>query len=92
MLKVFLSGHLKSFSGGETELSLSNEYATVGEALDSLWLRCPALRDRILNEQGQIRQHVNVFYMGQDVRRANGLDTGVAPEGELHIFNAVSGG
>ena len=92
MLRVFLSGHLRSFSGGVTELTLTGEHRSVGDALDSLWLQCPALRDRLLNEQGEIRQHVNVFYEGRDVRRSNGLNTELAPDSELHIFNAVSGG
>ncbi len=91
-MKVFLSGHLKSFSGGRTEISLSGENTKVSEILDSLWRECPALRDRILNEQGEIRQHVNIFFDGHDVRRVNGLDTGISSESDLYIFNAVSGG
>ena len=92
MLKVFLSGHLKSFSGGSTEFVLSGDHGTAGDALDSLWARSPALRDRILNEQGKIRQHVNIFYDGRDVKRLNGLKTELTADAELHIFNAVSGG
>ena len=89
---VFLSGHLKSFTGGQTEFAMSNKPENIGDALDSLWRECPTLRDRILNEQGEIRQHVNIFYDGRDVRRLNGLDTTIAPDSELYIFNAVSGG
>jgi sulfur-carrier protein len=92
MFKIFLSGHLKNFSGGETEFSFDTENRTVGESLESLWSQRSALRDRILNEQGEIRQHVNIFYLGQDVRRLNGLETPIEPNAELHIFNAVSGG
>ena len=92
MLRVFLSGHLKSFTGGSTEFALGGDLGTAGEALNSLWAQCPALRDRILNEQGEIRQHVNVFYGGRDVKRLDGLRTELAPDAELHIFNAVSGG
>ena len=92
MFRIFLSGHLKSFSGGSTEFAVAGDPRTVGDALDSLWAERSALRDRILNEQGEIRQHVNIFYDGRDVRRLNGLDTKIAPNSELHIFNAVSGG
>jgi len=89
---IYLSGHLKSFSGGETEFAIVGEPGTVGDALASLWAERSALRDRILNEQGEIRQHVNIFYDGRDVRRLSGLETKVEPGSELHIFNAVSGG
>lgn len=90
-LTVFLSGHLKTFSNGALEVSLDRDFATVGEALDSLWARHPALRDRVLNEQGEIRQHVNIFVGSDDVKRKKGLETKV-DSSEIHIFNAVSGG
>ena len=92
MVTVYLSGHLKSYTGGKTEALLpSSDFATVGESLDSLWTVFPALRDRILNEQGEIRQHVNIFVGSRDVKRLKGLETPV-DSSELHIFNAVSGG
>ncbi|MEO5857497.1 MAG: ubiquitin-like small modifier protein 1 [Pyrinomonadaceae bacterium] len=91
MVTVYLSGHLKDFTGGVTEVSLERDHSAVGEVLESLWARFPALRDRILNEQGEIRQHVNVFEGGRDVKRADGLATKVRDK-EIHIFNAVSGG
>ena len=92
MFRVFVSGHLKAFTGGATEFALGGKPGTVAAALDSLWAETPSLRDRILNEQGEIRQHVNVFYGGRDVRRLDGLATSITDGSELHIFNAVSGG
>ena len=91
VITVYLSGHLKSYTGGETQTQIEADLATVGETLDSLWKVYPALRDRILNEQGGIRQHVNIFVGSDDVKRLNGLET-VMKTDELHIFNAVSGG
>jgi molybdopterin converting factor small subunit len=91
MITVYLSGHLKDFTGGVTEVSLDREFTAVSEVLDSLWIKFPALRDRVLNEQGEIRQHVNVFEGGRDVKRVEGLATKVRDK-EIHIFNAVSGG
>jgi molybdopterin synthase sulfur carrier subunit len=90
-ITIYLSGHLKSFTDGETEVALDSDFASVAAVLDSLWKRHPALRDRILNEQGEIRQHVNVFLGSDDVKRLEGLRTAVNTN-EIHIFNAVSGG
>jgi sulfur-carrier protein len=92
MFKVFLSGHLKEFSGGRTEIELDAAPRTVGDALSSLWDEQGSLRDRILNEQGEIRQHVNIFYDGRDVKKLHGLSTAITKTEEIHIFNAVSGG
>ena len=90
-MMVYLSGHLKGFTGGETEVRLDSNFAAVSEVLDSLWSRHPALRDRILTEQGEIRPHVNIFVGSRDVKRLDGLATAVNAD-EIHIFNAVSGG
>lgn len=91
-LTVHLSGHLKTFSNGELEVPIDGDFANVGEALDSLWKIHPALRDRVLNEQGEIRTHVNIFAGSDDVKRLKGLQTGIDPGSDIHIFNAVSGG
>ena len=90
-VKVHISGHLKSLTGGVLEIPLSEAHSSVDDALLELWRLYPALRDRILNEQGEIRQHVNIFADGQDVKRTSGLATKLGA-GEIHIFNAVSGG
>lgn len=90
-LTVYLSGHLRSFTGGEIEVSLGDAAATVGDALNELWSQYPALRDRILDEQGEIRTHVNIFIGDKSVKQIDGLATPVDAD-ELHIFNAVSGG
>ena len=90
-MKVYLSGHLKQFAGGETEVSLPGSFSSVGQALGGLWSLHPALRERVLDEQGSIRTHVNVFIGDRSVKQSDGLATPVDAD-ELHIFNAVSGG
>lgn len=88
---VHLSGHLKPFAGGEVEIRLDVESATVGDALDALFGRHRALRDRVLTETHEIRQHVNIFVGSNDVKRLKGLAT-IVKDQDIHIFNAVSGG
>ena len=88
---VHLSGYLKPFSGGATEVRLDDSPSTVADVLDSIWKVHPALRDRVLTETGEIRQHVNIFVGSDDVKRLGGLETPMKG-GEMHIFNAVSGG
>jgi len=91
LITVHLSGHLKPFVDGRLEVRVSGEFKTVGDALDSLWKQHLALRDRVLNEQGEIRKHVNIFVGSDDVKRLKGLATKISSN-DLHIFNAVSGG
>ena len=65
---------------------------SLGEALDALWAACPALRDRVLTEQGEVRPHVNLFVGTESYRWSGGLRTPVADGAEIAILPAVSGG
>jgi sulfur-carrier protein len=88
---VHLSGHLKPYSDGQVEIPVSGEHSTINDVLESLWEVHPALHDRVLTETGEIRQHVNIFAGGRDVKKASGLATQLETS-DIHIFNAVSGG
>ena len=72
-------------------MKLEQDFTTVEGVLEVLWTKHPALRDRVLTEQGDIRQHVNIFVGSNDVKRKRGLQTTVDAN-DIHIFNAVSGG
>src|SRR5262249_59413862 len=60
-----------------------------GEALRAL----PAgARDRVLDERGQVRPHVNVFVGANNVKDMGGLATRLAEGAELYVIAALSGG
>jgi molybdopterin converting factor small subunit len=52
----------------------------------------PALTDRVLTEQGELRRHVNVFLGEESIRFIDGLATTVADGATITIVPAVSGG
>ena len=92
MITFQISGHLVEFTGGRVEIQLDGSYSTVGEALERLWNEHVGLRDRVLNEMGEVRPHVNVFVDSQTVRRDQVLQTGLSGDAEICIMPAVSGG
>lgn len=65
---------------------------TLGDALTALYALCPGVRDRIANEQGQIREHVSIFVGEENMRYTGGLATPINSPIEIHIVPAVSGG
>ncbi|WP_284014393.1 ubiquitin-like small modifier protein 1 [Halobaculum litoreum] len=80
-------------AAGESEPSVdAPEATTVGDALDALLDAHPALATRVLDEDGELRGHVNLLRNGRDVREGEGLDTPVDPDDELALFPPVSGG
>jgi molybdopterin converting factor small subunit len=92
MVTFNVTGFLTDFTGGQNQIVVDSPAATVGEALDSLWSRHVGLRDRVLNEQGDLRQHVNIFLNDDNVRRKQLLETALPENCEITILPAVSGG
>jgi len=83
---VRLRAPLSELAGGNRELEL--EGSTVAEVLKALEQRHPDVRGWILDEHGQIREHINVF-----VNREYGQEsTAVTPADQLHVIPAISGG
>ncbi|MEP6741602.1 MAG: ubiquitin-like small modifier protein 1 [bacterium] len=92
MITVNVAGFLTDFANGESRIVLDSEPATVGQALESLWRKHVGLRDRVVNEQGQLRPHVNIFLNDENVRHKEMLDTRLPDTCEITILPAVSGG
>jgi molybdopterin converting factor small subunit len=65
---------------------------TLRDALERLFDAHPGLRDRVLTEQKEIREHVNVFVGDQEARSTGGLATHLANGLDITIIPAISGG
>ncbi len=92
MITFNVAGFLTDFTNGQSRIVLESPAATVGEALKGLWERHLGLRDRVLNEQGALRPHVNIFVNDENVRRKEMLDTTIEGNCEITILPSVSGG
>jgi molybdopterin synthase sulfur carrier subunit len=92
MTTINISGFLTDFTGGRHTITLDGSPETVGQALAQLWQMYPGLRDRVLNEKGQIRLHVNIFLEDENIRRKELLDTQLPADSEISILPSVSGG
>lgn len=66
--------------------------ATVAAALDAVFADHPRLRSYIVDEQGRLRQHVNVYVNDEAVRDRVRLSDPVAAADEIFVFQALSGG
>ena len=89
---VRIPSYLAAFAEGRNSIVVEGARLTADGVLQSLWSLHPALRDRILDEQGQVRQHINVFVGEESIRFAAGLATPVPDGTEILIVPAVSGG
>lgn len=87
-----IPGALRQFTDGRRTVQLENSPKLVAEALSALYTLHPGVRDRIITEQGQIRDHINIFVGDENIRYTGGLATPIPPNSEISIVPAVSGG
>lgn len=66
--------------------------STVRELLDVVFADNPQLRSYVLDDQGRVRRHVNVFVNGVMVADRLTLSDPVGPRDEVFVFQALSGG
>ena len=83
---------LRQFAEGHSTVEIVHSPTTLADALAALWILYPGLRDRVVTEQGQIREHVNIFIGDEDVRFTGGVTSLVPSGSEISIVPAISGG
>lgn len=89
-IQVLIPTPLRRFTDGQARVSGGG--GTVGELLTELNIRYPGLKERICEEDGDIRRFVNVFVNGENVRERDGAATAVKPGDEVGIIPAMAGG
>ena len=86
-LDVRIPTPLRSYTGDRKVVTAQG--ATLGEILDDLDRQFPGIRFRVVDEQGRLRKHVNVWL---DSERCRDLSAALDGVGEVVIMQALSGG
>ena len=81
---------LRTYTGGAKEVTA--EGATLAELLDSLEAAHPGIKERVVDETGELRRFVNVYVGDEDVRFVGGLEAKVEDDAKVSIIPAVAGG
>jgi molybdopterin converting factor small subunit len=92
LITVELPNALCSYTEQNPSLVLDDPCKTVGDALAALGRKSPGALDRIMDERGDVRRHVNLFVNGENVRFLDGLSTAVPNGATIFVLAAVSGG
>lgn len=81
-------------SAGERHIEVDpGSDATIGDALNALLERHPSLEVEVLDEKGEVRDHIQLLHNGQNpFVTADGFETVLASDDELALFPPVSGG
>ena len=87
---VKLHGAFSEFAGGARSAVV--EAGDVASALAALVARYPSLAERLRDEHGRMREHVNIFANDENMRYLDGERTALRDADIVHIVPAVSGG
>jgi molybdopterin synthase sulfur carrier subunit len=89
-VKVKIPTPLRKLTKNQAEVDADG--STIRELVDSLEVQFPGFKERMCDENGDLRRFVNVYVGEEDIRFLEGLDTKI-PEGEqVSIIPAVAGG
>jgi MoaD family protein len=90
MTAVRIPPVLRAQAGNQKRVEVDG--STVGEALESLLVQFPALRDQVFTGEGSLNRFVNVYVNGRDVRYEQELATPVNANDEVILLPAMAGG
>ena len=81
---------LRAVTKGSAEVQGSG--ATVGDLIDDLEQSYPGLKERLIDDTGDLRRFVNIYVNQEDIRFLQGKKTTLKDGDEVSIVPAIAGG
>ncbi|MEU1312928.1 MoaD/ThiS family protein [Streptomyces cinnamoneus] len=89
-IEVRIPTILRTYTDGQKAVEGSG--ATIDELFKDLETRHAGIRERLVDEKGELRRFVNVYLNDEDVRFLAGIATELADDDSVTILPAVAGG
>ncbi len=89
-VKVRIPTPLRKLTNNEELIEV--QAGTVGTAIGELQTRFPGIKERLLDESGEVRRFVNVYVNEEDIRFMQNQDTATKSGDEISIIPAIAGG
>lgn len=90
MIKVRIPTPLRPMTGGKSEVEIAGN--TVSEIIDNLGSAHPGIKERVYDEQGEVRRFINIYVNEEDIRFLTGKETPLKDGDEVSIIPAIAGG
>ncbi len=89
-VRVRVPTPLRRFTGGKDEVSAEGN--SILAVIENLEKGHPGLKERLLDDSGQLRRFVNVYLNGDDIRFLDQLNSKVKDGDDISIVPAIAGG
>jgi molybdopterin synthase sulfur carrier subunit len=90
MATVIIPTPLRKFTGNTSKLEI--KAANIRQTVDELTINFPDLKKHLLDEQGNIRNFINIFVGNDDIRDLQKENTLVREDSVISIIPAIAGG
>jgi molybdopterin synthase sulfur carrier subunit len=90
MPSVRIPTPLRRLTGDKDEVSV--EAATIGNLIDELENQFPGIKQRLCDEDGNVRRFINLYVNNEDIRFLKGTDTELHETDIVSIIPAIAGG
>ena len=81
---------LRRVTNGRDKVEM--EASSLAGIIDGLEAEFPGIKERLMDESGELRYFVNIYLNGEDVRFLEGTGTATKEGDEISIVPAVAGG
>jgi molybdopterin converting factor small subunit len=81
---------LKYYVDNQSEMEIPA--SSVTDLLVGLVKRYPPLKIHLLDSDGKLRRHFNIFVNGEHIRELNGLDTALKDDDKIILLASAAGG
>jgi len=88
--KVRIPTPLRKLTNNEEVVEVNA--TTIGEAIIELQSRYPGIKERLVDDQGEVRRFVNVYVNEEDIRFLQNQQTPLKEGDEISIIPAIAGG
>jgi molybdopterin synthase sulfur carrier subunit len=87
---VRIPGPLRKITNGADKVEMEGE--SLNALIGALEDEYPGMKERLLDDNGELRYFVNLYLNNEDVRFLEGLNTAIKSGDEISIVPAVAGG
>jgi molybdopterin synthase sulfur carrier subunit len=87
---VRIPGPLRKITNGADKVEMEGE--SLSALIGALEDEYPGMKERLLDDNGELRYFVNLYLNNEDVRFLEGLNTAIKSGDEISIVPAVAGG
>ena len=81
---------MKYYVNNQVEFPISA--STVQELIDQVVQQYPSIKFHLLDSEGQLRRHFNIFVNGTHIRDLSGMDTPLQDEDKIILMASAAGG